>query len=237
MNKPVIGITTSYGKHTEFMEGVYVHHDYHRTVAARGGVPILIPNASIDSALAVLPLLSGLIISGGEDVNPQFYGQDPHPKLGPTCTVRDEIEIALIRRALEADLPILAICRGAQILNVALGGTLVQDIPSQLPDAMQHTQLHPRGEDAHWVNVEKDSRLHAIFGETKTRVNSLHHQAIHEVAVALRTVAVANDGVIEAVEHRQHRFAIGVQWHPESMVAHGNQQMGGLFDALLAAAK
>jgi putative glutamine amidotransferase len=237
MNKPVIGITTSYGKHNEMMKGVYVHHDYHRTVAACGAVPILIPNASVDTALSALELLDGLIVSGGEDVNPQSYGQDPHPKLGPTFTLRDEIEMALIHAALGRGMPLLAICRGAQILNVALGGTLVQDIPSELPHAIQHTQQNPRGEDAHFVTIQSGSKLHTIFGETKVRVNSLHHQAIHQIAETLHSVAVASDGVIEAVEYANHPFALGIQWHPESMVAHGSAQMKHLFEAFAAAAR
>lgn len=233
MQRPVIGITTSYGKHNEMMEGVYVHHDYHRTVARHGAIPVLIPNADVESARAVLPMLNGLILSGGEDVNPKFYGEDPHQKLGPAYTLRDEIEIALAQEAVALQLPLFAICRGAQVLNVAFGGSLIQDLPSQMPHTHQHAQQNPRGEDSHFVSVAPDSRLFSLICETELRVNSLHHQAIGRLGTDLQCTASARDGVIEAIEHTGPGFVLGVQWHPESMAANGDPVMNRLFAAFI----
>jgi putative glutamine amidotransferase len=233
VKKPVIGITGAYVKHNEHMEGVYVHHDYHRSVAVNGGLPIVLPFYSTELALETITLCDGIILSGGEDVDPQFYGQDPHPKLGATIPERDRVEIELAKYALAHNIPLLAICRGVQILNVALGGTLIQDIPSQVQNPFQHSQIVSRNRDTHWVNVVPDSKLYQILGEERVRVNSLHHQAIAKVADDLRVVAQAADGIIEAVEYIQpSRFTIGVQWHPESMTS-TNNQMNQLFEEFI----
>ncbi|MCP8970701.1 gamma-glutamyl-gamma-aminobutyrate hydrolase family protein [Ectobacillus ponti] len=218
MKKPIIGITGAYVKHNSYMEGVYVHHDYHRCVAAHGGIPIVLPFVSPELSLETLPLCQGIILSGGEDVDPRYYGQDPHQQLGATVRERDEAEIAIAKYAIEKGIPLLAICRGIQILNVALGGTLIQDIPSQVHGAMQHTQVIDRSLDSHWVTVDPASRLYEIVGEKRIRVNSLHHQAIDSLGQGLRVVAAASDGIIEAVEHTDaSAFLLGLQWHPESM--------------------
>ena len=211
------------------MEGAYVHHDYHKSVAANGGIPIILPFINPEIALETLPLCDGIILSGGDDVDPQFYGQDPHRHIGPTITERDTAEIAIVKYALENSIPLLAICRGIQILNVALGGTLIQDIPSQVHEPIQHTQKIDRSRDTHWVTVVKDSKLFQIMGSDRVRVNSLHHQALDQIGDDLRIVAQATDGIIEAVEYiHPTTFMIGVQWHPESM-ASTNESMNNLF--------
>lgn len=218
--KPIIGITGAYVKHNPFMEGVYVHHDYHKTVAENGGIPIILPYIKPENALEMLSSCDGIILSGGEDVDPQFYGQDPHPQLGPTIPDRDLAEMAIVKYALENDIPILAICRGLQILNVALGGTLIQDIPSQVSEPIQHTQTVERKRDTHFVTISQDSKLFGILNSERIRVNSLHHQALDRIAPQLRPVALASDGIVEAVEYEgDTRFTVGVQWHPESMAA------------------
>ncbi|MFM1652881.1 gamma-glutamyl-gamma-aminobutyrate hydrolase family protein [Brevibacillus sp. B_LB10_24] len=234
--KPVIGITGGYVKHNAFMEGVYVHHDYHRSVAAAGGIPIVLPFLNPEAALEAAALCDGVILSGGEDVDPLYYGEEPHPQLGYTTRERDEAEIALIRHALEHSIPLLAICRGVQILNVTLGGTLIQDIPSQWSDPLQHSQKVERGRDTHAVAIEPGSWLAEILGAMRIRVNSLHHQALKEVADDLKVAASASDGIIEAVEYTGSSFAVGVQWHPESMAA-TNPLMKRLFEAFIIRCK
>ncbi|MGG3466848.1 gamma-glutamyl-gamma-aminobutyrate hydrolase family protein [Neobacillus pocheonensis] len=227
--KPIIGITGAYVKHNDYMEGVYVHHDYHKSVAANGGIPIILPYINQEIAIEMLSLCDGIILSGGEDVDPQFYGQDPQLHLGPTIPERDLVEIAIVKYAIQNNIPLLAICRGVQILNVAFGGTLIQDIPSLLEDPIQHSQKIDRSRDTHWVTISKDSKLFQVIGSERVRVNSLHHQAIDNVASNLRIVAQAADGVIEAVESiHPTTFMVGVQWHPESM-ASTNEPMNNLF--------
>ncbi|MCM3727824.1 gamma-glutamyl-gamma-aminobutyrate hydrolase family protein [Neobacillus cucumis] len=229
MNKPIIGITGAYVNHNQFMEGVYVHHDYHKTVAANGGIPIILPYINAELAIETMPLCDGIILSGGEDVDPLYYGEDPHPQLGPTTPERDLAEIAIAKYALDNNIPLLAICRGIQILNVALGGTLIQDIPSQVKEPIQHSQQVTRSRDTHSVNIQKDSKLFQILDTEQVRVNSLHHQSINKVAKDLRVVADSSDGIVEAVEYiYPNTFTVGVQWHPESM-AGTNDQMNNLF--------
>jgi putative glutamine amidotransferase len=226
--KPIIGITGAYMKRNEHMEGVYVHHDYHKTVAANGGIPVILPFINPEITLETIPLCDGIILSGGEDVDPQSYGQDPHIHLGPTLPDRDLVEIEIVKYAIRHNIPILAICRGVQILNVALGGTLIQDIPSQRNEPIQHSQTVERRRDTHWVKVSEDSKLFQILGSDRMRVNSLHHQALDKVSNDLRVVAMSSDGIVEAVEYIHSSFAIGVQWHPESM-ASTNSSMNNLF--------
>jgi putative glutamine amidotransferase len=229
MKKPVIGITGAYVKHNQHMEGVYVHHDYHKSVAANGGLPIILPFINVELAHEMVKMCDGIILSGGEDVDPAFYCQDPHLHLGPTIPERDLVEIAIAKYAIEQDIPLLAICRGVQVLNVALGGTLIQDIPSQTDQPIQHSQIVDRARDTHWVDIETDSSLYKILGNNRARVNSLHHQSINLLGSDLRVVAVSSDGIIEAVEYnRPLRFILGVQWHPESM-ASTNVIMNQLF--------
>jgi len=227
--KPVIGITGAYVNHNDYMEGVYVHHDYHKCVADNGGIPIILPYINPEVALETLSLCDGIILSGGEDVDPKFYDEDPHPQLGSTTPERDFVEIAMVKYALENNIPLLAICRGVQILNVALGGTLVQDIPSQVNEPIQHSQIVNRSRDTHWVTISNNSKLYQLIGSERVRVNSLHHQAIGHVANDLRVVAKSSDGIVEAVEYiHPTTFTIGVQWHPESM-ANTNEQMNKIF--------
>ncbi|MDN3016429.1 gamma-glutamyl-gamma-aminobutyrate hydrolase family protein [Paenibacillus sp. BSR1-1] len=227
--KPIIGISGAYVNHNDYMEGVYVHHDYHKSVAANGGIPIILPFLNPETALETIGLCDGIILSGGEDVDPQFYGQDPHPELGPTIPERDLAEMAIVQYAIQNNIPILAICRGVQILNVALGGTLIQDIPSQVNKPIQHTQKIDRSRDTHWVTISKDSKLFEVLDSEIVRVNSLHHQAIDKVASDLSVAARSADGIVEAVEYiHSPTFTMGVQWHPESM-ASTNPAMNNLF--------
>ncbi|WP_445505711.1 gamma-glutamyl-gamma-aminobutyrate hydrolase family protein [Niallia sp. 03091] len=235
--KPVIGITGAYVFHNKCMEGTYTHHDYQKTIAKNGGLPIILPFVQEELAEEMVEQCDAILLSGGEDVDPSMYKQDPHQMLGATTPLRDKVEWNIIKAAMRRNLPILAICRGVQILNVALGGTLIQDIPSVVKDSIKHSQTVDRSWDTHWIKVDENSRLAAILGDTTVRVNSLHHQAIDQVGHDLQVVAQSADGIIEAVEHTNYsNFLLGIQWHPESMAA-TNEQMNQLFAEFVQSAK
>ncbi|PGK52278.1 gamma-glutamyl-gamma-aminobutyrate hydrolase [Priestia megaterium] len=234
--KPLIGITSSYVKHNWYMEGVYVHHDYHKAVIKAGGIPIILPIAPPDVLDHYLNLCDGFILSGGEDIDPQFYKTSPHPKLATFYTERDESELYLANQLLKMNKPVLAICRGMQLMNVATGGTLIQDIPSQVKTAMQHVQTIDRPKEQHEVQIHKQTILHELFNTSTVRVNSLHHQALDTLSRDVRISATAPDGIIEAIEHTKHPFFLGVQWHPESMCQRSDS-MNVLFNTLIDRAK
>lgn len=197
---------------------------------------VIPPLDDVAEASAVLSEVAALVLTGGVDVDPARYGAAPHSKTQPPYPARDASEIALIAAAREAALPTLAICRGMQILNVALGGTLVQDIASQRPTALLHTTAMRRDERAHRVSVQDDSRLAAVIGATEISVNSFHHQALDRVAATLRVVATAPDSIIEGVETAAGDpwWVLGVQWHPEELVGDPEPWDRKLFAALTA---
>jgi putative glutamine amidotransferase len=231
--KPIIGITASYVNHNHFMQGVYVHQDYHQAILASGGIPLVLPVTNKETVAEYVRMCAGFILSGGEDVDPHFYNQDPHQKLGFVNPDRDEVELELIKGVLDIGKPLFGICRGLQLLNVALGGTLIQDIPSQTPDSMQHFQTVPRGRNFHSVTIDRDSHLYEVLNQEKIRVNSLHHQAIHRLSLELKVVSQAADGIIEAVEHRNAKNVFAVQWHPESLFA-TDEMMKVLFKSFIS---
>ena len=214
--------------------------DYRQSILHTGGeVRLVDPSMAVADALAGI---DGLLLTGGGDVEPARYGEAPHEKLEEVDLARDEFEIALIAAARSRDLPIFAICRGVQVLNVAAGGTLVQDIPSQVPGALKHSLVvppHPPYELAHEVWVEKDSLLAKLMGERLVGsdtcdVNSRHHQAVKTIAPGYRVSATAPDGVIEAIEDPAARFCLGVQWHPENFWRTG--EFRALYEGFLEAA-
>jgi putative glutamine amidotransferase len=172
------------------------------------------------AAEALLDRVDGLVLTGGADINPTQYGEKPHPMLGVVSDERDRWEMELIRAARQSEKPLLAICRGAQLLNVTLGGTLIQDLGSQRPGEINHDPDRPRSSRTHAVELPGESRLARAVGVTRMEVNSVHHQAIGRVADELRVVAVAPDGVIEAVEAAAESawWCIGIQWHPEDLI-------------------
>jgi putative glutamine amidotransferase len=214
--------------------------DYEESVRRAGGEPRVLDRAAATPAEA-LRGAAGLLLAGGGDVDPSLYGEAAHPAFSAAEAGRDEYEIELLRRAFEADLPVLAICRGVQVLNVARGGTLIQDIPSQVAGAVEHKLAVPPHEAfalAHEIWIEKSSTLAALLGERlaggdSCDVNSRHHQAINATGEALVVTATAPDGVIEAVEDPSRRFCVGVQWHPENFWRTG--EFGPLFDAFVKA--
>jgi putative glutamine amidotransferase len=196
-----------------------LNRPYVWAVEQAGGVPLLIPATTFaENASAYLSVLDGLLLSGGVDVAPACYGEEPHPELGEVDADRDSIEIPLTRLALAQDLPVFAICRGMQVLNIALGGTLFQDIPSERPSWIQHQQRYaaiPRHCVTHTLHIEEKTRLHQIVGGSRMATNSFHHQALKQIGEGLSVTAHAADGTVEAVESAKHRYVLGVQFHPE----------------------
>lgn len=235
MSRPAIGITMT---DEDGRQGFHVlREDYVKSVEQAGGLAVLLPPGSPADAAALLDRLDGLLLSGGADVDPGIYGQAPHPKLGRVVRARDDFEIALCREALRRDRPVLAICRGQQVLNVATGGTLIQDIASVIPGAIDHDPPVERWDAAHDVDLLRGSRLRAILGRETLAVNSFHHQAVDVLGAGL--VASAHsvpDRVVEGVEDPSRRFALGVQWHPEAFWREP-RAFGPLFDALVQAAR
>lgn len=180
--------------------------------------------------------IQGLLLPGGVDIHPRHYGQDPHPLLGQVDEERDALELSLIREALRRDMPILAICRGIQVLNVAAGGTLFQDLSLAGVDPGRHRTTEPEWGVAHVLSLPGDSLLRTIVGVQEVGVNTFHHQAVDRVARGFVATAWSEDGVVEAIESAEHRFVLGVQWHPERMIEHHPLQRR-IFEAFLSAAR
>ena len=237
MFAPLVGITTSLTVDKQ-PERAYVNIAYIRAVQSAGGIPVLLPPHLSAEALSTLwQRMNGLVLTGGGDIDAARYDAARHPKTDDVAPARDQLELDLTRRALDEDVPLLAICRGIQVLNVALGGTLVQDLQSERPSAIAHSQREPRDEATHPVKIMGEgTRLGRILGSLEVSVNSMHHQAIDRLGFGLRDVAWAPDGVIEGVELPGDHFVLGVQWHPEELIAH-DQSARNLFAALIAAAR
>jgi putative glutamine amidotransferase len=197
----------------------YLGRDYCEALEAAGAVPVHIPLIpKPDYISSVLEGLDGILLPGCDsDVDPALYGEEPHPKLGRVVPEKDETDLLVLAEAERLDLPVLAICFGVQALNVFRGGTLIQDIESQVPDCIKHEQGKPLGRSSHGIDIEKDSILAGLAGDMEeTRVNSHHHQAVKQAGRDLKVTARAKDGVIECIEDtREGKFVLGVQWHPE----------------------
>jgi putative glutamine amidotransferase len=237
MVAPLIGITTSVTV-DKIPERAYVNGTYIRAVQEAGGIPLLLtPHFTPEVQAALWQRLDGLILTGGGDIEPSRFGEARHPAVDDVSPARDDLEIGLTQRALSDDVPLFAICRGIQVLNVALGGTLVQDIASEWPGALVHSQKAPRHEATHPVKVMGEgTRLGRVLGSLEVDVNSMHHQAIKRLGDGLREVAWAPDGIVEGVEMAGDRFVLGVQWHPEELVGH-DQAARNLFSAIVDAAR
>jgi putative glutamine amidotransferase len=236
---PTIGVTCSSLLTEASPARVGLNEPYVRALVRAGAAPVLLPQLTDRSRLRRLyDLLDGLLLPGGGDVDPARYGEARHEKCGPVSQELDEVELALTHWAADDGKPVLAICRGVQVLNVALGGTLYQDIVAQIPAAAEHAQhrLGPRDFLAHTVDIAPGSRLASILGATSLPVNSLHHQAVKDVAPGLAVVARTPDSLIEALEADNHPFALGVQWHPEELVDRDARSQK-LFDALVGACR
>ena len=212
------------------MTSALLTHDYLLRVREAGGIPVMLPPIG-EIPVEVLDRVDGLLLTGGEDIAPARYGQDPSPQLGDVDLRRDALELALAQEAVRRGMPILAVCRGLQVLNVALGGTLIQDLPTERPSELAHRQEASCTEGTHSVLLDPASRLAEIAGVPELQVNSFHHQAADVVAPRLKAVAHAADGIVEALEGKDS-FMIGVQWHPECQ--HG-AFTGRLFAAFVEA--
>lgn len=213
-HRPLIGITERLNAEDTF----YLRRYYAEAVEAAGGIPVHIPLIpSREYLTGLCERLDGLVLSGSNsDLDPAFYGEEPHPKLGPVIPERDEVDLALLEIAERRAMPVLGICFGMQSLNVARGGSLVQDIETQVVNPIKHDQGQVADRPSHQIEIESSSLLAQLAGDRTVRVNSSHHQAVKNVGRNLRVIARATDGVIEAiVDTRADRFVLGVQWHPE----------------------
>lgn len=190
--------------------------DYVNSIVRAGGAPVLLPRiGDVEAVEAAVDACAGLLLTGGGDICSLEYGEEPHPTLALQDPVRDAMEILATRRAEERGIPILGVCRGLQLLNVAAGGTLVQDVRSQVPDVLQHYTHSLEPVFAHSIEIEPGSLLHEVLRVARTNVNSYHHQAVKDVGRGLRVVARAADGVVEAIEASDGRSVLAVQFHPE----------------------
>ncbi len=214
MRRPIIGVTLGNGTQPGIQA---LRADYLRSLEQAGALPVALPALPAEDAALVLERLDGLLLSGGDDIDPALYGRPPHPQLGAVDRRRDDFELALVREALRRDQPVLAICRGQQVLNVALGGTLLQDIPSELGVLVDHAAPGDRTSRLHAAELLAGTRLRSILGQDRIEVNSTHHQAVDRLGEGLAVSARSPlDGVVEGLEARGRRFVVGVQWHPES---------------------
>jgi putative glutamine amidotransferase len=215
-----------------------IANTYTTAIERAGGVPLVIPPQD-GNISEILDVLDGLLLSGGGDIRPDRFGDDyVHPTTYGIHDGRDALELALVQVAIRRDMPVLCVCRGIQVLNVALGGTLIQDVADQFSAQLQHRQGElsiPKEDPSHSVAVEPDTLLARVYGASAIEVNSFHHQGLKDVAAELRVSGRAEDGLAEAVEHSSCRWVLGVQWHPEMMYAAHAEHLRP-FSALVEAA-
>jgi len=241
MNPPLIAVSTSVTVGT-YPERAYVNASYLNAVQQAGGVPVPLPPQLTPAArIHIFERVHGVLLTGGGDVDPARFGEAPHPTTGDVSEARDTLEIEATRWAVEKHVPLLAVCRGLQVLNVALGGSLYQDIPSEPRSPLDHSQAGLQGKarhvPTHHVKVRDGSRLAGILGALEVDVNSFHHQAIKRLGGGLADVAWAPDSIVEGVElTAPDQFVVGVQWHPEEMVGSDRAALN-LFAALVQRAR
>lgn len=232
--KPIIGVTTSMSDEKTIALSI------NNTLAVQqaGGIPMLLPNVTNEQDIQqMVKRIDGLLLTGGGDIDPTLFGEEPHRKLGNIVPERDEFEIVLSKTCLKLDVPILAICRGCQILNIAAGGDMYQDIYDQIDrPLLQHTQNAPTSHRSHFVHIERQSKLFNIAGTEKMKVNSFHHQAVRDMARHFIVTARSSDDIIEAFESTKHRFVVGVQWHPECTIYSEDGLSLPLFESFIDAA-
>ena len=235
MAQPVIGLTLDSeppGGYSKTHPWYALRENYCTAVVAAGGLPILLPHEP-ERAADYLGLIQGLVVTGGAfDVDPALFGAASKHATVVTKDRRTAFEFAIAQGAIAADKAVLGICGGQQLLNVVLGGTLIQHIPDEVPNALAHEQPNPRTEPGHTVAIARGSLLHQITQSDQLAVNSAHHQAVKDVAPGMVVDATAPDGVIEGIEDPRRRFCIGVQWHPEYGLSDGDKR---LFAAFIAA--
>jgi putative glutamine amidotransferase len=227
--KPRIGITCAFGEATPdhySLSSLYVD-----AVAAAGGLPLVLPAVTSSHFREIARCIDGLLLPGGGDVDPAYFGEEPRIENGRIDPVADAFEIGLIREFLKTGRPILGVCRGMQVLNVAAGGDLHQDIRVATGSPLQHVQQAPGWHGTHEITLSEGSLLRAVLKEERLRVNTFHHQAVRRVAPGFVASAAAADGIIEAIEKEGDAFVLGVQWHPERMLpqAEASQRLFSAF--------
>lgn len=216
--KPIIGITAAF----DFEKGISsVKDDYYDAIIKCGAVPVIIPVTDVKGMwVEYLDICNGLILSGGPDIDATYFGKCNMPYANEISPIRDSMEIFLARQAIDMNKPILGICRGIQIINIAAGGSIFQDIYAENnaeKKLLKHSQQAPRWFQIHDINIQGETCLHGIFGTDSLKVNSFHHQAVSDVAPEFIVNAYAEDGIIEAISHENKKFVLGVQWHPENL--------------------
>lgn len=232
--KPIIGVTTDVNDAGNHLTNA----SYIDAIQKAGGVPIILPTGIDRDVPQVCKLLDGLLLTGGWDVDPSHFDEDPHPKLGEVTPERDYVELLFARQMLNANKPILGICRGMQLLNIVFGGGVYQDMEAQYErPLLKHSQQAKRWFASHEVKVTGQTNFHKIVGMDVIRVNSFHHQAVKNIGRPLVVSAVANDGIVEAIESTAHTFVVGVQWHPEMLLQKGDVHSLRLFEAFIRACK
>lgn len=237
MKIPLIGLSTERLMIHDPIVSVGTKEAYVRAVLKAGGIPLLIPvGLSLTHLRELFQSLDGILLVGGGDLDPALFNGEPHPRIYDIDSARDEMEIELVHMAARQQKPLLGICRGAQVINVALGGSLYTDIADQLKGALKHDYFpdYPRDTLAHKVKIMDQTRLEKIIGEDEIQVNSLHHQGLARIGEELRVSAWSPDGLAEAVELLGHRFLMGVQWHPEWLTQYPHHF--ALFEAFIQAA-
>jgi putative glutamine amidotransferase len=230
--KPIIGINCDYEEKGKRPYS-FLYRDYSEAVITAGGIPVLLPiiREKEDAELCVQKI-DGLLLSGGDDIPPQRYGEGKKEKTVCIHPDKDISDFAILQAAMQKKKPVLAICYGTQLINVALGGSLIQDIPSECTSAIVHKDVHNK-RYTHPVTIQKDSLLYKIVGTGVVEANSTHHQAIKNLGKGILATAHTADGIIEAIECREYPFLIGVQWHPECMIDHASH--AALFRLLIKA--
>lgn len=233
--KPRIGITLSEAETSDSHRWPmikafdYIKQEYYEAVLKSGGLPVLLPNVgNKNQTELIFESIDALIITGGVDIHPAYFKQRPHKKLSRTTENRDRFEVELIKMAMRVDMPLLGICRGHQVLNVALGGDLYQDLSCLNRKTLKHADPSQSGRNFHKVRINKDSILYDIIGKEVIEVNSSHHQVVDKIGKRLRDTAFAPDGVIEGLEHIDRNFVLSVQWHPEGIYSRSHSRK--LFD-------
>ncbi|MCR4644064.1 MAG: gamma-glutamyl-gamma-aminobutyrate hydrolase family protein [Oscillospiraceae bacterium] len=211
--RPIIGMVPLWDseRQSQWMLPGYPEH-----ILRAGGVPLQLPLTDEKEVLEdALSCCQGFLLTGGQDVSPELYGEAAAETCGGLCSVRDAMELHLLTFAMDTGTPVLGICRGIQIMNVFCGGTLWQDLPSQHPSKTEHHMVPPYDRAVHTVQIRKDTPLHTILGCESLSVNSYHHQAVRTLGAGIQVCAVSEDGLVEGISLTEHRFALGVQWHPE----------------------
>ncbi|AYC30755.1 gamma-glutamyl-gamma-aminobutyrate hydrolase family protein [Paenisporosarcina cavernae] len=231
--KPLIGITSEVLENgSYFLPPVYA-----KAIVEAGGIPFLIPLVPNEDLDDLSDLLDGLFVTGGEDIDPGYYKEDPHVNLGKIVPKLDELEYNLVELMLKKDKPYIGVCRGMHMLNIVQGGSLYQHIHTQRKEMSHlHLQIAERTHRSHTVHVHKDSNLYNMLQEEEFRVNSFHHQALNKIGKDLEVVAHATDGIVEAVESKSHSFVHGFQWHPEEFAVDGEENSKRVFSRYIEAA-